>query len=98
MIATLEDEIEQDVVDIAEQHDWVARKLQWVGRKGAPDQAFFGYGRCVIIEFKAPGKVPTGQQKKELKRLQDRYSEVYVCDSREAALDILCIPHAESLL
>lgn len=88
----LEHQIEMEVVERAEQFGYVVRKLQWKGRKGAPDQAFFGFGRCVIIEFKAPGEKPVGQQAKEIRRLQERYSEVYVCDSRARALGILGIP------
>lgn len=88
----LEDQIEQEVVERAEQFGYVTRKLQWKGRKSAPDRIFFGFGRCVLIEFKAPGERPIGHQAKEIRRLQERYSEVYVCDNRAQALMLLGIP------
>ena len=83
--------IEAEVVNRAEAAGFVVRKVSWIGRRGAPDRVFLGGGRCIWIEFKAPGEVPEGQQARELERLKKAYAEVYVCDNVKAALDILGI-------
>lgn len=85
----LEDEVEQTVVNKARMAGWVCRKVSWQGRRGAPDHVFFGFGRCVFIEFKAPGKTLIGQQSKEFKRLKGKYEEVYAVDSVAMGLSIL---------
>ena len=79
---------------MAERHGWVSRKVAWQGRRGAMDRAFFGRGRCVFIEFKAPGEVPEGQQKREIARLAALYSDIHVVDSIAEACRILGLPHA----
>lgn len=86
---TLESAIENPVVAIAERHGWIARKLQWVGRRGGMDRAFFKDGRCVFIEFKRPGKTLIGQQMKEFERIKAAYVDTHWCDSIEEALAIL---------
>lgn len=85
----LERSIEKTVVRLAERAGWVVRKLEWIGRRGAPDRVFFGFGRCVFIEFKRPGERPTGQQLRELERLAALYPEVHCTDNVEDALQIL---------
>lgn len=84
-------EIELPVVAKATKAGWIVRKVQWVGRRGAPDRVFFGHGRCVFIEFKAPGKRPEGQQANEIARLKAVYQEVYVIDNVAAGLRVLGI-------
>lgn len=84
----LEHEIEDTVVGLAERAGWEVRKAKWQIR-GAPDRVFFGFDRCVFIEFKRPGEVPVGQQKREIARLQKAYGEVYWTDSIDEAKTIL---------
>lgn len=90
-MSVLEDHIESTVVVAAERAGWMARKVKWIGRRGAADRVFFGHGRCVWIEFKRPGKVPEGQQANEVARMQAAYAEVYVCDDIKKGLAILGI-------
>ena len=49
--------IEDNVVAAAEADGWFSRKLQWVGRDGAPDRLFVKLGRVVFIEFKDKDKI-----------------------------------------
>lgn len=84
-----EEVIEKEACSKALKAGWLNRKVQWIGRNGAPDRVFFGHGRCVFIEFKDPTQEPKGQQARELERLKKAYPEVYVCDSVEGALSIL---------
>lgn len=88
-----ESAVENYVVRRAEAAGWEARKVSWIGRRGAPDRVFLGHARCVFIEFKAPGKeiIPGSQQDREFRRLQAAYPEVYTTDSAEEALRILGI-------
>ena len=88
----LEIDIEAEVIRVAQNYGWLSRKLQWAGRRGAPDRIFFGHGRCVLIEFKRFGKTPfRGLQAKEVPRLKERYPEVYFCESVTHAFEILGI-------
>ena len=48
----LESNVETEVVAWAENHGWLVRKMQYVGRRGCPDRFFFGFGVIVMIEFK----------------------------------------------
>ena len=86
----LEIEIESPVVTRAENAGYYARKVQWIGVKGAPDRVFSRADRgTVYIEFKAPGEGPTTRQKNEHREMRAAGMEVYVCDNIEDALRIL---------
>lgn len=62
------------------------RKVQWVGRRGAPDRLVmwqhpvFG-GLTWWVELKAPGKVAEPHQVREHKRMQALGQRVVVIDS-----------------
>lgn len=46
------------------------RKVRWIGRRSAPDRLVLIPGHVpVFLELKAPGKVPTPAQQRELTRL-----------------------------
>lgn len=84
-----EEAVEATVDAKARRAGWLVRKVSWQGRRGAPDKAYIGFGRFVLIEFKKPGEVLEGQQSREWQRLKDGYPEVYACDNVKAALAIL---------
>ena len=86
-------QIELEAVNRAECAGWLSRKLAWQGRRGAPDRAFIGFGRFVLIEFKRPGEEPIGQQLREFNRLAKKYSDVHWVDNLADALEILGVPH-----
>jgi len=52
----IEANVEGPVCQWAKDAGWFVRKLQWVGRVGAPDRLFAKDGRVVFIEFKRPAK------------------------------------------
>ena len=52
--AVLEADVEDAVVEWAENNDWLVRKMRFIGRRGCPDRYFYGYGHIVMIEFKRP--------------------------------------------
>lgn len=92
-----EDEIEGEVVYTAEGAGWLVRKMQYPGRRGAPDRMFVKFwhewqrARIVFIEFKRPGGKVRGIQSKEHERLRERGAEIYVVDSVARAKEILGI-------
>lgn len=64
---------------------WLHRKVVYQGRRGAPDDWFFGPGaRLVIIEFKKPRKKPKIHQAREHNRFRALGFKVYVVDNVEA--------------
>jgi hypothetical protein len=87
----LEAGLELTIVDEAEADGWFVRKVQWPGRKGAPDRVFIKGGRTVWIEFKRP------DGKGHLARIQARNrddmiaagAEVYVVETYAHARQIL---------
>lgn len=70
--------VEDNVVAAAEAAGWLTRKLQWVGRTGAPDRFFLKKGRIVLIEFKEKDKEAVGQQLLECKRLKKYGAEIHI--------------------
>lgn len=87
----LESAIEGPVCHVAELAGWFVRKLQYPGRRGAPDRMFIKGGRVVFIEFKRPGKIPVGEtlQSRERDRIVAHGGEAYFVDSIEEACRIL---------
>lgn len=86
----LEPAIENPVVKRAEQAGYFVRKVQWVGRRGAPDRLFARKDRGqVYIEFKKPGDDARLSQKMEHDRMRAAGIEVHVCDSIDEAMRIL---------
>lgn len=78
------------------------RKVQWIGRRGAPDRLVMlpllvlsGHweshhnGKTVWVELKAPGKKPTVVQQREHERMRHMGQRVEVVDSIEGVERIL---------
>lgn len=73
------------------------RKVQWIGRRGAPDRLVMLPGRdhlgdwlgTIWVEVKAPGKTPEPHQLREHKRMRDMGQRVVVVDSFEAVDELL---------
>lgn len=81
--------VEDPVVAWAKANGWFVRKLAWTGRKDAPDRVFIKGGRVVFIEFKDLDEPLRLSQSREHDRMRAAGAEVYVCDTREAAIAIL---------
>lgn len=87
-----EAQIEQAIVKEAENAGWLVRKVQYLGRSGAPDRWFFHRKRqgCpVLIEFKRPGGPVRSSQKREIEKLKAAGIEVHIVDSIERAREVL---------
>ncbi|RWP69506.1 hypothetical protein [Mesorhizobium sp.] len=91
----IEQDEELDVVAWAENNGWLVRKLQWIGRRSAPDRLFAGYGQLLLIEMKRKGKTPSRDgklskgQEGEFKRFADVGVTVHVFYTGEAAIAFL---------
>lgn len=89
----LEHDIETDVVEQAGRHGWRSYKVCFIGTRGGSDRMFGKEGRCVVIEFKRPGKVPTTQQERRHKELRDDFGfEVWWADDQAGACSVLGVP------
>lgn len=86
-----EEAVEATVDALAKINGWLVRKVSWQGRRGAPDKAYIGHNRFVLMEFKKKGEEPEGQQLREFNRLKAKYPEVYWVDNVADALRILGI-------
>lgn len=59
------------------------RKVQFIGRRGAPDRlAMFPFGPCVWIELKRPGAVAEPHQVREHDRMRAMGQTVIVIDTK----------------
>ena len=79
-----ESNLEQAAVDMARRAGYIARKVTYAGRRGAPDRWFFGpRGNLVIVEFKDRRGALSPAQKKEISMLLRRGYQVWIIDNLE---------------
>lgn len=78
-----ERDVESYLKDRVEGHGGEVRKLQWIGRRGAPDRVAF-LGGAHFIELKRPGETPEPHQEREHRRLRNCGASVFVLDCYEA--------------
>lgn len=89
MSELIEANIEDPVCDAAEKAGWLVRKLQWIGRVGAPDRLMARDGRILLVEFKRPKGGPRPSQAREHRRFASVGVEIHVIDSLEAGLELI---------
>jgi len=75
-----ESTIEKAVCAYAKTKGCITLKLAGMNQRGQPDRLFIRSGRCLFVEFKAPGKHPTALQLKWLSDLQSQGMSVAYCD------------------
>lgn len=79
-----ESQIEKALVKAAIAAGGEVRKVQWIGRRGAPDRVvMLPEGVMWWIELKAPGKKAEPHQLREHKRMRALGQIVFVVDSLE---------------
>ena len=94
-----ERDIERYLVKRVKELGGEVRKVQWIGRRGAPDRlvmlpfAKAGYTpnqhRTIFVELKAPGVKPEPHQLREHERMCKVGQRVVVIDSIEGVEDLL---------
>ena len=94
----LERDVERYLVKRVKEWGGEVRKVQWVGRVGAPDRIVMlpctsrwgaSYSNTFFVELKAPGEKPRGSQLREHKRMRDMGQRVIVIDSIEGVDSLL---------
>jgi hypothetical protein len=86
----LERDVEQYLVDRVEELGGEVRKVQWIGRRGAPDR-FVMLPGChpFFAEMKRPGGKPEPHQAREHGRMRSKGVLVYVIDTYEKVDEVL---------
>lgn len=95
-----ERDIENHLVRRVREEGGEVRKVQWVGRRGAPDRLVMlpstadanglAYVACTIwVELKAPGEKPQPHQQREHDRMRRMGQVVVVIDSIQGVEDLL---------
>jgi hypothetical protein len=83
--------VEKTVCNQAEMTGWYVRKVEWPGRRGAPDRLFARAGELFFVEFKRPGARPEPHQDREHGRMRAAGIAVHVVDNVPAGLKLLGI-------
>lgn len=82
---------------LVKSHGGEVRKVEWSGRRGAPDLLVLMPGHHFFIEVKAPGEKPRPEQLREHERLRVAGFDVFVSDGDlepiEDELKFSCIRH-----
>ena len=86
----LESYIEQGAIKRAKECGFICRKVQWIGRRGAPDRLFSRADTGpFFVEFKKPGGTLDPHQVREIQRLREAGFQVYVIDSLDDAYGLI---------
>lgn len=101
---TRESDIEKHLVKRVKELGGEVRKVQWVGRVGAPDRLVmlpdrpvlvapdnraWVYKNTIWVELKAPGAKPRPSQLREHERMRSMGQRVVVIDSIEGVEELL---------
>ncbi len=92
-----EREIEAHLVKRVKALGGEVRKVQWIGRRGAPDRLVVCKGRVFVqdvgddawVELKAPGVKPEAHQLREHQRMRKHGLRVVVIDSIKGVEELL---------
>jgi hypothetical protein len=92
--AKRESDIEKHLVKRVKELGGEVRKVQWIGRRGAPDRLVMlprGWSgdQTVWVELKAPGEKPELHQSREHERMRSMGQRVVVLDSIEGVEELL---------
>lgn len=79
-----EREVEAHLVKRVRELGGECRKVEWIGRHGAPDRFVMLPDGCCWVELKAPGQKAKPHQLREHDRLRARGQIVLVIDSIES--------------
>lgn len=93
-----ERDIERHLVERVKQLGGEVRKVQWIGRRGAPDRLVMLpagarwrelHAATIWVELKAPGEKVKPHQQREHERMRDMGQRVVVIDSIEGVGELL---------
>lgn len=104
MATIRERDIERHLVKRVKELGGEVRKVQWIGRRGAPDRlvmlpkmpchstapvVYYYFPRTIWVELKAPGKKAEPHQVREHERMRAMGQRVVVIDSIEGVEELL---------
>ena len=84
-----ERDIERYLVEQTAKHGGETRKVQWIGRHGAPDRLVMLPGVAIWVELKAPGEKAKPHQLREHERMRALGQRVVVVDSFDGVDKVL---------
>lgn len=84
-----ESSIEKYLVKMVKIDGGECRKLNWIGRNGAPDRVVMLNGKTIFVELKAPGKTPDPHQLREHERMRKMGQIVVVIASLDKVDEML---------
>lgn len=94
---TPEAKVVQRIKALVKSYGGEVRKVEWSGRRGAPDLLVLTPGHHFFIEVKAPGEKPRPEQLREHARLRAAGFDVFVSAGDlgpiEVELKFSCIRH-----
>ena len=82
--------VEKKVTDYAKANGWLSYKWVSPSQRGVPDRMYFKNGSLVIVEFKAPGKLPTPYQQAIHRKLKAVGFIVHIIDDIGKGKALLC--------
>ena len=86
---TCERDVERYLVEQTAKRGGETRKVQWIGRHGAPDRMVMLPGRAIWVELKAPGEKAKPHQLREHARMRALGQHVVVIDSFDGVDELL---------
>ena len=94
---TPEAKVVQRIKALVKSYGGEVRKVEWSGRRGAPDLLVLVPGHHFFVEVKAPGEKPRPEQLREHERLRAAGFDVFVSDGDlepiESGLQFSCVRH-----
>jgi len=82
--------IERYLVRAVQARGGLALKVEWIGRRGAPDRVVFLPGGVIVfVEVKAPGRTAKPHQVREHERMRALGVHVEVVDTKDKVDEVL---------
>ena len=81
--------IESALAEAVKAAGGVCRKVQWIGRRGAPDRVVMLRGKTIWVELKAPGQKAKPHQQREHARMRSLGQTVVIIDQIEQIKELL---------
>lgn len=81
--------VQSPVIKWAEANGWLVRRLQYIGRRGAPDALFARDGVILLMEFKKRGRHLALHQERERERFAKCGVRVHKIDTAEDGIRLL---------
>jgi hypothetical protein len=78
-----ERDVEAYLVGVVKAAGGEVRKVKWINRKNAPDRKVLHPRMGCWVEVKAPGKLPTDAQWREITRMREQGEVVYIFSSHK---------------